>query len=148
MYQTLKMVMSDLHLNCASTGSKHVKPMNILISYITFSSFTQWRTAPINPALNDSAHKALINLVHEMEDAKQATKELAEWLNNTRPGKHGELPMQAIKQIYDLTQANKTLMYSMAREFDLKITDLTEKWSKKPLSQRWQCTKGRIERRF
>ncbi|MFB8733861.1 helix-turn-helix domain-containing protein [Bacillus sp. SL00103] len=26
MYQTLKMVMSDLHLNCASTGSKHVEP--------------------------------------------------------------------------------------------------------------------------
>ncbi|EMI15204.1 transcriptional regulator [Bacillus stratosphericus LAMA 585] len=89
--------------------------------------------APIDPALNDCAHKALINLVHEMEDAKQATKELAEWLNNTRPGKTCELPMQAIKQIYDLTQANKTLMYSMSREFGLKIQDLTEKWSKKAI---------------
>ncbi|KLV15504.1 helix-turn-helix domain-containing protein [Bacillus altitudinis] len=89
--------------------------------------------APINPALNDCAHKALINLVQEMKDAQKAIGELAEWLNNTRPGKHGELPMQAIKQIYDLTQANKTLMYSMAREFGLKITDLTEKWSKKAI---------------
>ncbi|MCM3046692.1 helix-turn-helix domain-containing protein [Bacillus altitudinis] len=89
--------------------------------------------APINPALNDCAHKALINLVQEMKDAQKAINDLAEWLNNTRPGKHGELPMQAIKQIYDLTQANKTLMYSMAREFGLKITDLTEKWSKKAI---------------
>ncbi|XYU16987.1 helix-turn-helix domain-containing protein [Bacillus pumilus] len=89
--------------------------------------------APINPALNDCAHKALINLVQEMKDAQKAINDLAEWLNNTRPGKYGELPMQAIKQIYDLTQANKTLMYSMSREFGLKITDLTEKWSKKAI---------------
>ncbi|MEH7799920.1 helix-turn-helix transcriptional regulator [Bacillus pumilus] len=89
--------------------------------------------APINPALNDCAHKALINLVQEMKDAQKAINDLAEWLNNTRPGKHAELPMQAIKQIYDLTQANKTLMYSMSREFGLKITDLTEKWSKKAI---------------
>ncbi|MFS0655672.1 helix-turn-helix domain-containing protein [Bacillus sp. 179-C3.3 HS] len=89
--------------------------------------------APIDPALNNCAHKALINLVQEMKDAHKATNDLAEWLNNTRPGKHEELPMQAIKQIYDLTQANKTLMYSMAREFGLKITDLTEKWSKKAI---------------
>ncbi|WP_144487718.1 helix-turn-helix domain-containing protein [Bacillus pumilus] len=89
--------------------------------------------APINPALNDCAHKALINLVQEMKDAQKAINDLAEWLNNTRPGKHEELPMQAIKQIYDLTQANKTLMYSMSREFGLKIQDLTEKWSKKAI---------------
>lgn len=89
--------------------------------------------APIDPALNDSPHKALINLVQEMKDAQKAISDLAEWLNNTRPGKAGELPMQAIKQIYDLTQANKTLMYSMSREFGLKITDLTDKWSKKAI---------------
>ncbi|MFB8733862.1 hypothetical protein ACEQPO_07840 [Bacillus sp. SL00103] len=54
--------------------------------------------APIDPALNDSAHKALINLVQEMKDAQKAISDLAEWLNNTRPGKHGELPMQAINR--------------------------------------------------
>ncbi|MED4843930.1 transcriptional regulator [Bacillus atrophaeus] len=89
--------------------------------------------APIDPALNESAHAAIINMVHEMEDASKATKELAVWLNNTRPGKETELPMHAIKQIFDLTQANKTLMYSLAREFDLKISDLADQWSRKAI---------------
>ncbi|MEL3986986.1 helix-turn-helix transcriptional regulator [Bacillus velezensis] len=103
--------------------------------------------APIDPALNESTHAAIINLVHEMEEATKATKELAVWLNNTRPGREAELPMQAIKQIYDLTQANKTLMYSLAREFDLNIVELTDRWSRKAIvSEVAMCQKQKSKR--
>ncbi|MEH7103416.1 helix-turn-helix domain-containing protein [Bacillus velezensis] len=90
--------------------------------------------APIDPALNESASAAVINMVHQLEEALEATKHLARWLASDRPGRRaGELPMGDIKQIFDLIPANKTLVYSLARGHGLKIQELADRWTRKAL---------------
>ncbi|NTU28237.1 helix-turn-helix transcriptional regulator [Bacillus tequilensis] len=90
-------------------------------------------SAPIDPALNESASSAVINMIHQLEEALQATKHLARWLANDRPGRTGELPMNDIKQIFDLIPANKTLIYSLVRNYGLKMPELADRWTRKAL---------------
>ncbi|KAF6538636.1 helix-turn-helix transcriptional regulator [Bacillus sp. EKM208B] len=90
--------------------------------------------APIDPALNESASAAVINMIHQLEEALQATRHLARWLANDRPGRQPEeLPMADIKQIFDLIPANKTLIYSLARSHGLNMKELAERWTRKAL---------------
>ncbi|MCY9195993.1 helix-turn-helix transcriptional regulator [Bacillus atrophaeus] len=89
--------------------------------------------APIDPALNESASSAVINMVHQLEEALQATKHLAKWLVNDRPARKEELPMADIKQIFDLIPANKTLIYSLVRNHGLKMNELADRWTRKAL---------------
>ncbi|MCY9191168.1 helix-turn-helix transcriptional regulator [Bacillus spizizenii] len=89
--------------------------------------------APIDPALNECASNAVINMVHQLEEALQATKHLARWLTDNRPGKTEELPMADIKQIFDLIAANKTLIYSLVRTHGLKMQELADRWTRKAL---------------
>ncbi len=73
-------------------------------------------------------------MVHQLEEALEATKHLARWLASDRPGRRaGELPMGDIKQIFDLIPANKTLIYSLARGHGLKIQELADRWTRKAL---------------
>ncbi len=73
-------------------------------------------------------------MVHQLEEALQATKHLARWLANDRPsGQAEELPMADIKQIFDLIPANKTLIYSLARSHGLNMKELAERWTRKAL---------------
>ncbi|MCY8975631.1 helix-turn-helix domain-containing protein [Bacillus atrophaeus] len=89
--------------------------------------------APIDPALNESASSAVINMVHQLEEALQATKHLAKWLVNDRPARKDELPMADIKQIFDLIPANKMLIYSLVRNHGLKMNELADRWTRKAL---------------
>ncbi|CAN2247604.1 helix-turn-helix domain-containing protein [Bacillus vallismortis] len=89
--------------------------------------------APIDPALNESPSSAVINMLHQLEEALQATKHLARWLANGRPGRSEDLPMGDIKQIFDLIPANKTLIYSLARSHGLSMQELADRWTRKAL---------------
>ncbi|WP_280146286.1 helix-turn-helix domain-containing protein [Bacillus amyloliquefaciens] len=90
--------------------------------------------APIDPALNESASAAVINMIHQLEEALQATRQLSRWLTNDRPGRQSEeLPMADIKQIFDLIPANKTLIYSLVRSHGLNMKDLADRWTRKAL---------------
>ncbi|MCY7952203.1 helix-turn-helix domain-containing protein [Bacillus inaquosorum] len=89
--------------------------------------------APIDPALNRSASNAVINMIHQLEEAIQATKHLSRWLANDRPGRSEDLPLGDIKQIFDLIPANKTLIYSLVRSHGLNMQELADKWTRKAL---------------
>ncbi|NPC91186.1 helix-turn-helix transcriptional regulator [Bacillus sp. WMMC1349] len=89
--------------------------------------------APIDPALNESVSTAVINMVHQLEEALQATKHLAQWVARDRPGRTEDLPMNDIKQIFDLIPANKTLIYSLSRSHGLNMKELADRWTKKAL---------------
>ncbi|MCY8035596.1 helix-turn-helix domain-containing protein [Bacillus sonorensis] len=89
--------------------------------------------APIDPALNESASTAVINMIHQLKEALQATETLGKWLARERPGRSAELPMNEIKQIFDLIPANKTLIYSLARNHGLNIKELADRWTRKAL---------------
>ncbi|MGG1077656.1 MULTISPECIES: helix-turn-helix domain-containing protein [Bacillus] len=89
--------------------------------------------APIDPALNESASAAVINMIHQLEEALQATKQLARWLASDRPGRSNDLPMGDIKQIFDLIPANKTLIYSLVRNHGLNMQELADRWTRKAL---------------
>ncbi|KKB72456.1 MULTISPECIES: helix-turn-helix domain-containing protein [Bacillus] len=89
--------------------------------------------APIDPALNESASTAVINMIHQLKEALQATENLGKWLARERPGRAAELPINEIKQIFDLIPANKTLIYSLARNHGLKIQEVADRWTRKAL---------------
>lgn len=89
--------------------------------------------APIDPALNESTSTAVINMTHQLEEALQAIKQLAKWIARDRPGRSAELPMNEIKQIFDLIPANKTLIYSLSRNHGLNIKELADRWTRKAL---------------
>ncbi|MCM3436809.1 helix-turn-helix domain-containing protein [Bacillus licheniformis] len=89
--------------------------------------------APIDPALNKSASTAVLNMIHQLEEALQATRHLAQWIARDRPGRSAELPMNEIKQIFDLIPANKTLIYSLARNHGLNIKELADRWTRKAI---------------
>lgn len=90
MFLMWKMALANSLLNYALSGLKYVKPMNILISCIIFPSALQQRSRSIDPALNESASAAVINMVHQLEEALEATKHLARWLASDRPGRRAE----------------------------------------------------------
>ncbi|KFI02044.1 helix-turn-helix transcriptional regulator [Bacillus spizizenii] len=98
--------------------------------------------APIDPALNESASSAVINMIHQLEEALQATKHLARWLANDRPGRLDDLPMGDIKQIFDLIPANKTLIYSLVRSHGLNMQELADRWTRKALMDRVAMAKN------
>ncbi|RUS07917.1 hypothetical protein EFW58_00665 [Bacillus velezensis] len=73
-------------------------------------------------------------MIHQLEEALQATRQLSRWLANDRPGRQSEeLPMADIKQIFDLIPANKTLIYSLVRSHGLNMKDLADRWTRKAL---------------
>ncbi|NUJ19324.1 helix-turn-helix transcriptional regulator [Bacillus glycinifermentans] len=90
-------------------------------------------SAPIDPALNESASTAVINMEHQLEEALLSLKSLSKWIARDRPGRSAELPMNEIKQIFDLIAANKTLIYSLARNHGLKIQELADRWTRKAI---------------
>lgn len=90
-------------------------------------------SAPIDPALNESASTAVINMIHQLREALHATEQLSEWIARDRPGRVAELPMNEIKQIFDLIPANKTLIYSLVRNHGLEMKDLADRWTRKAI---------------
>ena len=130
MFRTLKMDSVSLPRNYASSGLRRARHTNILIWYITSSNCTRRPRRQLIQHLT-SASAAVINMIHQLEEALQATRHLARWLaNDSRQPE--ELPMVDIKQIFDLIPANKTLIYSL-RSHGLNMKELVERWTRKAL---------------
>ncbi|WP_063334560.1 helix-turn-helix domain-containing protein [Bacillus subtilis] len=90
-------------------------------------------TAPVDPALNVSPSKALINFMKQTKESIEAAENIALWLANERPGRVEALPMSDLKEILDLGPAIDTLFYALSRSHGLKMQELAEKWTRKAL---------------
>lgn len=117
---------------CRITG--HHEQWDIIKNAIDLEPFA---VPPVHPEFNQRLSDAMINLFEELPEAMTALEEMQRIWNNRRPGKPFDARplLNPAKQLFDVFQAIKTIMFAAEREAGLSNDEVARIWSQDAVSK-------------